>query len=105
MPIKRILYVLLVIVVAGASALTGAFAGGVVVYRTLQKPSTDLPGPIQDLLLQDDTSPGQTITLNTTDIQTDITKAVQKVGPAVVTVVGTIPGGTTIFGSTGDQLV
>jgi 2-alkenal reductase len=43
--------------------------------------------------------------LNTTQIETTITQAVQKVGPAVVTVVGTIPGQSSFFGSTGDQTV
>jgi 2-alkenal reductase len=43
--------------------------------------------------------------LDTTNIETSITKSVQKVGPAVVTVVGTIPGQLTFFGQTGDQTV
>jgi 2-alkenal reductase len=45
------------------------------------------------------------LTLNATDIETAITQAVQQVGPAVVTVVGTVPGQMTIFGRTGDQTV
>ena len=63
-----------------------------------------LPTPIQAALPASSTSPS-TLTLNATDIQTAITQAVQKVGPAVVTVVGTIPGQNTFFGSTGDQTV
>jgi serine protease Do len=103
MSLRRLLYVLLVIAVAGISALTGALAGGAVVYRTLQGGSTNLPGPVQEVLPSND--PGQTLTLNTTDIETSITQAVEKVGPAVVTVVGTIPGQNTFFGPTGDQTV
>jgi len=102
---KRILYILLVIVLAGASALIGAFAGGVVVYRTLRQQSSSLPAPIQQILPASNTSPNQTLTLDTTNIETSITQSVQKVGPAVVTVVGTIPGQLTIFGPTGDQTV
>src|SRR5512147_1736460 len=104
MTLRRTLYILLVIVIAGGSALTGALAGGVVVYRTLQQPSK-LPAPIQEILPANNTNPNQTLTLDTTSIETSITQAVQKVGPAVVTVVGTIPGQLTFFGPTGDQTV
>src|SRR5215216_7335819 len=102
---KRSLYILLVIVVAGFSALTGALAGGAVVYRALPGSSQILPAPIQEILPSESTNPNQTLTLNTTDIETSITQAVEKVGPAVVTVVGTIPGQLTFFGPTGDQTV
>ena len=108
MLIKRSLYILLVMVVAGVSALTGALAGGAVIYRTLQR-SAELPGPIQDpiqeILPQNQADPNETLTFNTTSIETSITQSVQKVGPSVVTVVGTIPGQRSIFGSTGDQTV
>jgi 2-alkenal reductase len=105
MTFKRFLYLLLVVAVAGAAALTGALAGGAIVYRTLQQGSTDLPGPVQDILPSNNAGPGQTLSLNTTDVETSITKAVTKVGSAVVTVVGTIPGQNTFFGPTGDQTV
>jgi 2-alkenal reductase len=104
MNLKRIFYVLLVVLVAGASALTGALAGGVAVYQAVQKRAS-LPAPIQAALPASNTHPTETLTLNTTDIQTTITQAVKKVGPAVVTVVGTIPGQVTFFGNTGDQTV
>jgi S1-C subfamily serine protease len=105
MTLKKTLYILLVMAVAGFSALTGALAGGAVVYRTLQQGSANLPGPVQDILPSNNTDPNQTLTLNMTDVETSITQSVQKVGPAVVTVVGTIPGQNTFFGSTGDQMV
>jgi len=105
MTLKKTLYILLVMAVAGLSALTGALAGGAVVYRTLQQGSANLPGPVQNVLPSNNTDPNQTLTLNTTDVETSITQSVQKVGPAVVTVVGTIPGQNTFFGSTGDQMV
>ena len=101
---KQILYVLLIAVVAGVAALSGAVAGGFVVYRAEQARAS-LPAPIQEVLPASNAQPGQTLILNTTQIETTITQAVQKVGPAVVTVVGTIPGQTTFFGSTGDQTV
>jgi serine protease Do len=91
--------------VAGFSALTGAVAGGAVVYRAIQKGSVNLPELVQEILPTNNTDPNQILTLNTTDVQTSITQSVQKVGPAVVTVVGTVPGQNTFFGSTGDQTV
>lgn len=106
MSLKRILYVLFVVIVASASALGGAIAGGTAVYQAVRQQQTaSLPAPIQQILPASNTNPGQTLILNTTDIETTITKSVQKVGPAVVTVVGTIPGQLTFFGPTGDQTV
>jgi 2-alkenal reductase len=103
MALKKTLYILLVMAVAGFSALTGALAGGAVVYRTLQQGHAILPAPVQEILPSNNTD--QTLTLNTTDVETSITQSVQKVGPAVVTVVGTIPGQNTFFGPTGNQTV
>jgi 2-alkenal reductase len=97
---------LFVFVVAGASALSGAAAGGMAVYQAVRQQQTaSLPAPIRQILPASNTNPNQTLILNTTDIETTITKSVQKVGPAVVTVVGTIPGQLTFFGPTGDQTV
>ena len=101
---KRIIYLLLIAVVAGVAALSGAVAGGAVVYRAVQARAS-LPAPLQLALPASNTKPAQTLILNTTDIETAITQAVQKVGPAVVTVVGTIPGQNGFFGSSGDQTV
>ena len=104
MTLKRILYILLVVMIAGASALAGAAAGGFAVYRAVQGRSS-LPSPIQDVLPVSSADPSQTLVLNNTDIKTAVTQSVQRVGPAVVTVVGTIPGQMTFFGPTGDQTV
>jgi 2-alkenal reductase len=104
MSLKKILYALFVVVVAGASAMTGAAVGGFAVFRTVQNRSS-LPAPLQQVIPANNTDPGQSIVLNNTDIETAITQSVQKVGPAVVTVVGTIPGQNTFFGPTGDQTV
>lgn len=107
MSTKRMLYLGLVVVLAGFSALTGAVIGGVAVYQAASQgyfgqPANSTVVPAQ---ASPSTASSQTFTLNTTDIQTTITQAVQKVGPAVVTVVGTIPGQMTFFGPTGDQTV
>ena len=103
MSLRRIIYALLVAVVAVGAALGGAVAGGVAVYQGLNK-SGRAPVSLGGVPAGN-TQPGQTIVMDTTDIQTSITKAVQKVGSAVVTVVGTIPGQTSFFGQSGDQQV
>ena len=104
MSLKKILYVLFVFVIAGAAALTGAVAGGYAVYQAVQARSS-LPASVQSVIPANNTDPNNTLVLNSTDIQTAITQSVQVVGPAVVTVVGTIPGQMTFFGPTGDQTV
>src|SRR5687768_15166495 len=104
MTLKRVIYMLLVIAIAGASALTGAVVGGFAIFRAIQGQAT-WPDPIQEILPVNSTNPSQTLELDTTDIETSITQSVQQVGPAVLTVVGTIPGQDTFFGSSGDQTV
>jgi 2-alkenal reductase len=97
-------YVFLVLLFGGASAFLGAAVGGLTVYRAVQ-PRSSLPSPVQQILPVSDTNPNQTLMLNNTDVETAITQSVQKVGPAVVTVIGIIPGQQTFFGFTGDQTV
>src|SRR5258706_4863690 len=104
MSLKRILYILLVLLFGGASAFAGALAGGVTVYRAVQQRAS-LPASIQQVIPANNTNPNQTLVLNNTDVETAVTQSVQKVGPSVVTVVGTIPGQQTFFGFSGDQTV
>lgn len=104
MTLKKVLYILLIAVVAAGSALSGAVAGGVAVYRALNA-SRSGGADMQPSVTPANTDPAETLVLNTTDIQTDITQAVQTVGAAVVTVVGTVPGPVTFFGQAGDQMV
>jgi S1-C subfamily serine protease len=102
MTMKHFLYLLLVAMVAGAAAISGAVIGGAVVYRTVSGTETGAGLPVPSIQSGE---PGQTLVLSSTDIETNITQAAQKVGAAVVTVVGTIPGQTTFFGQSGDQTV
>ncbi len=105
MSTKRVIYVALIIAVAGFSALSGALVGGAVVYRAIASRSPVASAVQQVIPGTNTSSPAQTLTLNTTSVQDTIIQAVQQVGPAVVTVVGTIPGQTTFFGQTADQTV
>jgi len=103
---KKIIYILLTMVLAGVSALTGAIAGGAVVYKTISDKQSGNPSiSIPASSLSANNTPNQTLVLNSTDVETAVTQSVQKVGPAVVTIVGTIPGQMTFFGQTGDQTV
>lgn len=105
---NRILYLALVVMLAGTSALSGAAVGGVVAYQTVSRVQTahlTTSAPAAQTASVSSTSENSTLIVNTTQIETTITQAVQKVGPAVVTVVGTVPGQVTFFGSTGNQTV
>lgn len=98
---KRLVYAVFLILVAAFSALSGALAGGVAVYTALQRPPTS-PTPALALATP---APPATFHVSSTQIETAITQAVQKVGPAVVTVVGVIPGQEGFFFRLPDQEV
>jgi 2-alkenal reductase len=103
---KRILYFLLVVAVAALSAFGGAVFGGVTVFRLLGQDNANQSPPAASPVAlpgQATAAPAQVIEVSGTDVQTAITQAVGKVGPAVVTVVGIIPGQQTFFGQTGEQ--
>ena len=105
---KRVIYVFIVISVAGISALGGAIAGGLAVYRALRSAQGGGVGgssPAVEVNAGNDNGQAQALQVDTTQVETSITKAVKKVGPAVVTVVGTIPGQVTFFGRTSDETV
>ena len=102
---KRILYVTFIVIVAGISALAGAFAGGLAVFTALRGQPQAIAPAVPTSTSPPDNSPRQVFEIDTTAIETTITQAVEQVGAAVVTVVGTIPGQMTFFGPTGDQTV
>jgi serine protease Do len=102
---KKLLGFILVMIILGGAALFGAIAGGIVVYQLMSKsqPSTTIiPTPVAVQVIPA-ASQTQTLDVNTTDVETAVTKAVQTVGPSVVTIVGTIPGQQTFFGYTSDS--
>ena len=101
---KRLPSLLLIAVVAALSGFFGVGVGAVSVFRAVQSRNS-LPAALQQVIPAANITPNQSFILNTTDIQTTITQSVQKMGPAVVTVVGTLPGQTTFFGQTGGGTV
>ncbi len=84
---KRIFFVLLIILVAASSGMLGAAAGAVVVYRAVRDrlEATQPPAAVVP------SAPPPEFQIDSTGIESTITRAVEQVGPAVVTVVGTIP--------------
>ncbi len=125
-PWGKLLYLLLILIIAGGSAIFGAVGGGAFVYQALssratptsevvvQSPVTQVP-TVQTLPTQTPsvsanpvvpvTSSTTKLTVSSTEIQTDITLAAEKVGPSVVTVQGTMPGQQTFFGFSSDAQV
>jgi 2-alkenal reductase len=97
---KQVFYLLLVVVIAGFSALAGAFAGGFAVYRAVSQAAPQAQPSVAPLAQE-----SATLQIDTSQVESTITDAVKQVGPAVVTVVGTIPGQRTFFGFSGDQTV
>lgn len=102
----RIVYAIAIFVIAGIAALSGAVVGGITVYQNVANrqlvvaaPTTTSVGPAVKAV------PASTTEITITNIETPITQAVENVGPAVVTVMGIIPGQTTFFGQTTDQPV
>jgi serine protease Do len=91
---KRVLYILFVGMVAVMSAIGGAVVGGKVVLTLAKPAAVSSAQAFEDV-------PAQLLVSNT-EIETAITQTVEKVGPAVVTVIGTVPGQVTFFGRTPD---
>lgn len=85
--------------------MTGAAAGGFAVYRVVNSRQSIFPLDTNQVAGRTANQPAQKLVLNATDVETAITDAVQTVSPAVVTVVGTVQGQTTVFGQTGEQTV
>lgn len=100
---KNIVYLFLVVVIAGVSALTGAAAGGFAVYQAIgtnqnyQQAAGETAAKLEHV--------SQSLVLNATDVETAVTQAVQTVSPAVVTVVGTVQGQSNFFGQASDATV
>jgi 2-alkenal reductase len=86
------------------SGLTGAVVGGAIVQRNFQVVQPEVisaePTIIPDEMLLSDE---QTIVFSNSNIETAIIDTVERIGPAVVTVVATLPGQNTFFGITPSQ--
>jgi len=105
---KKIFYGITLFVVAGIAALSGAIAGGIAMYQagieqqSVQQPVV-IPTQIEEPIVE--SVPAVTTEKFIVDVKTPITEAVEKVGPAVVTVLGIIPGQNSAFGRSPEQPV
>jgi serine protease Do len=105
---NRILYLVLVILLAGIAAVSGAGVGGVVVYQSMSRinsASQAASVPAVQAIPANNTSPQQTLIVNTSNVDSTITQVVKTIGPAVVTVTGTIQGRSSPFGISGSGTV
>jgi serine protease Do len=102
---KRIFFAVFIVIIAGVSALSGVVAGGVVVYNTMRQSLQQMQPVSSNILAAQNPTAATTIKASNTDISTAVTQAVEKVGPSVVTVVGTIQGQPSFFGMPVDQQV
>ena len=84
------------------SALIGGFFGASLVTNRLEILNTESVDVIQQA---PPPNVNNQITISSSEINNTITEVVEQVGPAVVTVVGEIPGQLTFFGLSGDQKV
>jgi len=102
---RKILYILLVVVVGAGAGLMGALGGGLVVYQNLQgqlqaQRSTLPAGAVQPTPADNSAkaAAGEQLDVNTVNIETAVTQSVEKVGPAVVTVISQLPTRRSFFG-------
>ena len=97
----QVVYIIGILLVALFASLVGAATGGLVVYSNLSKLSTNNP------VAQSTATPYPTrvLKISTTEIQTNITQAVEEIGAAVVTVIGVVPGQQSFFFRTYDSQV
>lgn len=105
---KRYAYILLVIFVAGIAGFVGALAGSLAAYQAIRQGQfVNLSAPTQAAFSDSpsDSNQPQALVIDSTDIQTSITRAVQVTEPAVVTVIATISAPPSFFGQGAEQTV
>ncbi len=90
---------------AAISGLIGALAGGLIVVFFFMRQPTALSPTATAVGAPAAAAPSAMLEVSSTEIETAITRTVEGVAPAVVTVVGTIPGQNTLFGRTPEQQV
>jgi len=98
---KRFALFFVVLLLVGVSALGGAFVGATIVQNAQNRA---LPEPIT-IVQESGSQNGGELFVSSSDISTTVTEVVELVEPAVVTVVGEIPGQRTFFGFTNEQEV
>lgn len=104
---SKLFYLVLVILLAGASSLAGLAVGGFAVYRILTVNNDDtaaLSQPTAESISSYEPIE-QKVDITSVDVETAVTNSVQKIAPTVVTVVGTVTYQTFPFGQPAEQTV
>ncbi len=103
----KLVYAAFLLAAVFVSSILGAFGGGYAVYMVTRRQlqPTASTAVLTTTQASVPTAAAPVINYSNSDIETAITAAVQKVGPAVVTVVGTVPGQQTFFGVTSSSEV
>jgi len=94
---KGLIAILFLIVVFGAG-LAGSIIGGLIVYQGMTGKVGAASSPVAASATSVTDPTAESITIQTANINTAITQAVEQVGPAVVTVVGQLPDQMSFFG-------
>lgn len=81
----------------------GAVLGGTASILFFQNQLTGIKNQVSSLEGKATIPVGQNISMTSVSVDTAVTAAIEKVSPAVVTVVATIPGGVGFFGTAPDQ--
>lgn len=95
---KRPVVLLLLIGMLGLATLCGAVGGGLVAYYLYQNEKTSLSNATTPPTPTTEATPVAHLFVQTTQIETTITQVVDKVSPAVVTVVAKMPDQIGFFG-------
>jgi serine protease Do len=103
---NKLFYLVLIVIVAGLSAVAGAFTGGATVYNLMTsqlsaRVITSTPSPTTAALPVSVTD----ATIDPARSQTSISDTVERTGPAVVTVMGVLEDVQSLFGRTINQNV
>ena len=105
-PLSRLIYVFVLLFSVLCSSVVGAVGGGYGTFLLLrQQLRSMVVTPVVESNTPVAAPPASVVRYSSTDIETAITAAVEKIGPAVVTVVGTVPGQQTFFGVTSSSEV
>ncbi len=97
---RKFLYLLMIIIVGFGSAILGAASGVILTINYFDNNTSNNDSATGQIT---QTATPQSIEINNTIIETTVTSVVDQVEPAVVTVIGTISGTSTFFGTTPDQ--
>jgi 2-alkenal reductase len=99
---RKFLFILIIIIVGFGSAILGAVSGVILTINYIGNHASINDPAIVKI---NQTATPQSLEIDNTIVETTVTNVVDQVEPAVVTVVGTISGTSTFFGTTPDQEV